>query len=46
MVKSKSVRRWFWRVVAKNGQTVLTSQLYASKWNAKRQAKKLQYANS
>lgn len=29
---------WYWRIVAKNGQVVLTSESYASKRNARRAA--------
>lgn len=31
---------WYWRVVAKNGQVLLTSETYASKRNAERAAYK------
>jgi uncharacterized protein YegP (UPF0339 family) len=38
---TKGKRRWYWRVVAENGQIILTSEKYYSKWNAKRAAKRL-----
>jgi uncharacterized protein YegP (UPF0339 family) len=41
----KGVRRWFWKVVASNGQIVLVSQHYVTKWSAKRSAKKLAKSN-
>ena len=31
-------KSWYWRIVAKNGQVVLTSEAYASKRNADRAA--------
>jgi uncharacterized protein YegP (UPF0339 family) len=36
----KGRRKWYWHLEARNGQVVLTSQGYFSKWNAKRSAKK------
>lgn len=33
-------RRWYYRIVAANGQVQTTSEMYWSKWNAKRAAKK------
>lgn len=42
---TKGKRKWFWRVVAVNGQTVLTSQLYTTKWSAKRSARKMAEIN-
>jgi uncharacterized protein YegP (UPF0339 family) len=37
---------WYWKLVADNGQTVLVSEQYYSKWNARRAARKLSKANS
>lgn len=34
-------RKWYVRLKAGNGETVNTSQGYATKWNAKRAAKKV-----
>jgi uncharacterized protein YegP (UPF0339 family) len=34
-------RKWYVRLVAGNGETVVTSQGYVSKWNATRAAKKV-----
>jgi uncharacterized protein YegP (UPF0339 family) len=42
---AKGKRRWFWRLVSKNGQTVLTSEQYYSKYNALRSARRLAEAN-
>lgn len=39
-------KHWYWRVVSPNGQVVLTSEVYYSRWNAKRQALKLVKANN
>lgn len=40
-------RQWFWRIVAINGgKTVLTSETYATKWNAKRMAQKMAAINN
>lgn len=40
-------RMWFFRIVAINGgQTILTSETYSTKWNAKRQAKKIARVNN
>ena len=33
-------RAWYWRVMARNGQAVLTSETYASRDNAKRAARR------
>jgi uncharacterized protein YegP (UPF0339 family) len=41
----KGKRKWFWRLIASNGQVVLTSQRYYSKWSAKRSALKLALVN-
>lgn len=38
-------RDWYYTLVAKNGQILLVSEGYYSKWNAKRQAMKLVRAN-
>lgn len=32
---------WFWRLRASNGEVLSSSELYYSKWNAQRAAKKL-----
>lgn len=42
LVKEK---KWFFRLVATNHQTVMTSETYYSRWNAKRQALKIAKAN-
>jgi uncharacterized protein YegP (UPF0339 family) len=34
-------QQWYVRLVAKNGETLNTSEGFASKWNAKRHAKKI-----
>lgn len=34
-------QRWRWRVVSSNGQIVAQGEAYATKWNAKRSARKL-----
>jgi uncharacterized protein YegP (UPF0339 family) len=34
------LKRWYVRLVSENGETLAVSQGYASKWNAKRAAKK------
>jgi uncharacterized protein YegP (UPF0339 family) len=39
-------RKYFWKLMGDNGQTVLVSQHYYSKWNARRAARKLAKANS
>lgn len=31
-------REWYWRVMAKNGQVILTSETYSTRSNAKRAA--------
>jgi uncharacterized protein YegP (UPF0339 family) len=41
----KGARKWFWKIVGRNGEIVLTSQGYYSKWNAKRSALKLANVN-
>lgn len=33
--------KWFWHLRARNGQVVLVSESYYSKWNAKRSAKRV-----
>jgi uncharacterized protein YegP (UPF0339 family) len=43
---TKGVRQWRWLLIADNGQTVLTSQRYSSRWSAKRSAAKLAKANN
>lgn len=43
LVKEK---QWFWRLIADNGQTVLTSETYASKASAQRTALKFAARNS
>ena len=43
LVKGK--HKWYWKFVAHNGQTVLVSQHYFSRWNAKRAARKLTESN-
>jgi uncharacterized protein YegP (UPF0339 family) len=43
LVKGK--RKWFWKLKAGNGETVLVSQFYKTKWSAKRSAFKLALAN-
>lgn len=42
LVKKK---QWFYRIVAANGETVLVSETFKTKWNAKRQASKIAQAN-
>ena len=42
---TKGSRRWYWKLIAANGQTILVSQHYYSAWNAKRAATKLAEAN-
>ena len=37
----KGKHKWYWKLVASNGQTILTSQHYYSRWNAKRAASRL-----
>lgn len=37
--------KWYIRLVSPNGQIVMVSESYYSKWNAKRAAKKLARAN-
>ncbi len=37
--------RWYWRLVAHNGNIVATSHNYYSRWNASRAAQKLAKAN-
>lgn len=40
-------KKWYWRMVAKaNKQIILTSETYASKWNAKRIAQKMAAVNN
>ena|SRR3954467_12075019 len=41
----KGERRWYWRLVAQNGNIVATSHNYYSGWNAKRGASKFAKAN-
>ena len=41
LFKGKGAQPWYLRIVAANGQTVTTSEGYASKWNAKRAARKM-----
>ena len=41
----KGKRQWYWNVVDDNGQIILTSEKYFSKWNAVRAAKKFGEAN-
>ncbi len=41
----KGQNRWYWRLVAHNGNIVATSHNYYSRWNAKRAAHKLAKAN-
>jgi uncharacterized protein YegP (UPF0339 family) len=41
----KGVRKWYWKLVGGNGETVLVSQKYYSKHNARRSASKLARAN-
>jgi len=36
----KGKRKWFWKLVGRNGEIVLTGQGYYSKWSAKRRALK------
>lgn len=38
-------KKWFYRLISKNKQTVLVSETYYSKWNAKRAAKKMASIN-
>jgi uncharacterized protein YegP (UPF0339 family) len=42
---TKGKRKWFWKLVGRNGETMLTSQGYFSKWSAKRSALKLANVN-
>ncbi len=41
----KGQNRWYWRLVAHNGNIVATSHNYYSHWNAKRGASKFARAN-
>jgi uncharacterized protein YegP (UPF0339 family) len=43
LVKGK--QKWFWKVMSSNGQVVLTSQHYFSRFNARRSALKLAKSN-
>jgi hypothetical protein len=36
-------REWYWRIVARNGQVMLTSETYASRSNAWRAAKRFMH---
>jgi hypothetical protein len=38
-------RKWFWKVKDEDGQMVLVSQYFRTKWAAKRSARKLEKAN-
>jgi uncharacterized protein YegP (UPF0339 family) len=42
---TKGRRKWFWRLVASNGQVLAVSQKYFSKYNAKRAATRLAEVN-
>jgi uncharacterized protein YegP (UPF0339 family) len=37
--------KYYWNLISRNGEIVLTSQKYFSKWNAKRSALKLANIN-
>lgn len=40
-------KKWFYRIVSiRNGETVMVSETFYSKWNAKRQALKLLKENN
>jgi uncharacterized protein YegP (UPF0339 family) len=42
---TKGKRKYSWKIVGRNGETVVTSQGYYSKWSAKRSALKLANIN-
>ena len=39
--KGEGIHPWYVRLVAKNGETLATSEGYFSKWNAKRAASRM-----
>lgn len=41
----KGKRQWYYRVIGKNGKTLVVSETFLTKWNAKRAAKKMAEAN-
>ena len=40
LFKGKGLQPWYLRLVSSNGQVLVTSEGYATKWNAKRAARK------
>jgi hypothetical protein len=40
LFKGKGIQPWYLRAVSDNGQVLVTSEGYFSKWNAKRAARK------
>jgi uncharacterized protein YegP (UPF0339 family) len=45
-IELRHKKQWYFAVVGANGETMLVSETYFSKWNARRQAKKLALANN
>jgi uncharacterized protein YegP (UPF0339 family) len=46
-VQLDKTNRWFYRIVSTaNGQTMLTSQVYATKWTARRAARRFAAINN
>jgi hypothetical protein len=40
LFKGRGIHPWYLKLVAENGETLVTSEGYFSKWNAKRAASK------